>query len=220
MNIHQLKKQLTLSVFTHDMIVDILKNTYVNINDKIMKFVKNGELIRLKKGVYCFSKEYRDTPLDLISVSTMLYSPSYVSFEYALSYYSIIPERVEELTCATSKNNKQFDTPIGRFSYKKIPQIVYPLGIDWIFDEKIGGRFIATPEKALCDKIRYDKGIGTLTQKDMIVYLKEDLRIDLDFQLNIKLIEKIAEAYKSRNLKTLAQVIRKGKISFQGSQKI
>lgn len=212
MNIYQLKKQLPLSIFTHDMIENILKETHVNVNDKIMKFVKNNELIRLKKGVYCFSKDYRDTPLDLISVSAMLYSPSYVSFEYALSYHSMIPERVEEVSCATTKNNKLFETQIGRFSYKKIPDKAYPLGIDWLYDEKRGGRFIATPEKALCDKIRYDKGIGTLTQKSMIIYLKEDLRIDLNFELDSQLIEKIAKVYKSKNLRTLAQVIRKGKI--------
>ncbi|TLP36826.1 type IV toxin-antitoxin system AbiEi family antitoxin domain-containing protein [Arcobacter arenosus] len=212
MNIYQLKKQLPLSVFTHDMIADILKETHVNVNDKIMKFVKNNELIRLKKGVYCFSKEYRDTPLDLISISVMLYAPSYVSFEYALSYHGMIPERVEEITCATIKNNKLFETQIGRFSYKKIPEKAYSLGIEWLYDEKFGGRFIASAEKALCDKIRYDKGIGTLTQKSMITYLKEDLRIDLDFELDNQLIEKIAKAYKSKNLRTLAQVIRKGKI--------
>jgi predicted transcriptional regulator of viral defense system len=194
------------------MIEEILKETYVNVNDKIMKFVKNNELIRLKKGVYCFSKEYRDTPLDLISISVMLYAPSYVSFEYALSYHGMIPERVEEITCATIKNNKLFETQIGRFSYKKIPEKAYSLGIEWLYDEKFGGRFIASAEKALCDKIRYDKGIGTLTQKSMITYLKEDLRIDLDFELDNQLIEKIAKAYKSKNLRTLAQVIRKGKI--------
>lgn len=212
MNIYQLKQQLSLSVFTHDMLADILSNTYVNINDKIMKFIKNGELIRLKKGVYCLAKDYREVPLELISVSAILYSPSYVSFEYALSYYSMIPERVEEISCATTKNNKLFDTPLGRFSYKKIPEKVYSLGLDWLYDEKLGGRFIATPEKALCDKIRYDKGIGTLTQKSMFSYLKEDLRIDLDFELDSKLVEKIAKAYKSKNLRTLAQLIRKGKI--------
>lgn len=212
MNIYQLKKQLSLPVFTHDMIADILKKTHVNVNDKIMKFVKNNELIRLKKGVYCFSKEYRDTPLDLISISVMLYAPSYVSFEYALSYHGMIPERVEEVTCATTKNNKLFETQIGRFSYKKIPEKAYPLGVEWLYDEKFGGRFIASAEKALCDKIRYDRGIGTLTQKSMITYLKEDLRIHLDFELDSQLIEKIAKAYKSKNLNTLAQVIRKGKI--------
>lgn len=212
MNIYQLKKQLPLSVFTHDMIADILKETHINVNDRIMKLVKNNELIRLKKGVYCFSKEYRDTPLDLISISVMLYFPSYVSFEYALSYHGMIPERVEEISCATTKNNKLFETQIGRFSYKKIPEKAYPLGVEWLYDEKFGGRFIASAEKALCDKIRYDKGIGTLTQKSMITYLKEDLRIDLDFELDNQLIEKIAKAYKSKNLRTLAQVIRKGKI--------
>ena len=101
---------------------------------------------------------------------------------------------------------------IGRFSYKKVPLKAYSLGIDWIYDENDGGRFIATPEKALCDKIRYDRGIGTLTQSRIVEYLKYDLRLDITKPLDAKLIEEIATAYRSKNLKTLSQVIEKGKI--------
>ncbi len=208
----ELKNALPLSIFSHEMIYSLLEKSISNVNEKISNLIKNKELIRLKKGFYTFSKLYQTKPINLISVANTLYSPSYVSFDYALSYYGMIPERVTEVTSATSKNEKLFDTPIGRFSYKKISLEAYSLGIDWIYDDIEGGRFIATAEKALCDKIKYDRGIGTLTQASMIEYLKYDLRIDISIPLNYELIEIIAAAYKSRNLKTLAMIVKKGKL--------
>ena len=208
----EIKNALPLSVFSHEMLYALLEKSVSNVNDKISNLVKSGELIRLKKGFYTFSNPYLTKPIDLISVANTLYTPSYVSFDYALSYYGMIPERVIEVTSATSKNEKLFDTPIGRFSYKKVPLKAYSLGVDWIYDENEGGRFIATPEKALCDKIRYDRGIGTLTQSAMIEYLKYDLRLDITKPLDAELIEEVATAYRSKNLKTLALVVEKGKM--------
>ena len=208
----EIKNALPLSVFSHEMLYALLEKSVSNVNDKISNLVKNGELIRLKKGFYTFSRAYLTRSIDLISVANTLYTPSYVSFDYALSYYGMIPERVSEVTSATSNNEKLYETPIGRFSYKKVPLKAYSLGIDWIYDENDGGRFIATPEKALCDKIRYDRGIGTLTQSRIVEYLKYDLRLDITKPLDAKLIEEIATAYRSKNLKTLSQVIEKGKI--------
>ena len=171
----ELKNVLPLSVFSHEMISSILEKSYNNVNEKISNLIRNGDLIRLKKGFYSFSKPYQSKPIDLISVANSLYTPSYVSFDYALSFYGMIPERVNEITSATSKNEKLFDTQIGRFSYKKVSMEAYSLGLDWIYDDIEGGRFIATAEKALCDKIKYDRGIGTLTQSSMKEYLKYDL---------------------------------------------
>lgn len=208
----ELKNSLPLSIFSHEMLFALLEKKVSNVNEKISTLVKNGELVRLKKGFYTFSKLYHTKPIDFISVANALYTPSYVSFDYALSYYGMIPERVSEITSATSKNQKLFDTPVGRFSYKKVPIQAYSLGVDWIYDEEEGGRFIATPEKALCDKIRYDRGIGTLTQSAMISYLKYDLRIEIDKDLDTELIYIIATAYRSKNLKTLAIVLEKGKL--------
>lgn len=212
MKIIEIKNALPLSAFSHEMLYALLEKSVSNVNDKISNLVKSGELTRLKKGFYTFSKAYLTKPIDLISVANTLYTPSYVSFDYALSYYGMIPERVSEITSATSKNEKLFETPVGRFSYKKVPLKAYSLGIDWLYDENEGGRFIATPEKALCDKIRYDRGIGTLTQRTMVEYLKYDLRLEIAKPLDAGLIEEIATAYRSRNLKTLSQVALKGKL--------
>lgn len=208
----EIKNALPLPVFSHEMLYALLEKSVSNVNDKISNLVKSGELVRLKKGFYAFSKPYLTKPIDLISVANTLYTPSYVSFDYALSYYGMIPERVSEITSATGKNEKLFTTPIGRFSYKKVSLKAYALGIDWIYDEMDGGKFIATPEKALCDKIRYDRGIGTLTQTAMIAYLKHDLRLEITTPLDAEFIEETAIAYRSKNLKTLSRVVEKGKL--------
>ena len=209
MNILEIRNLLGTTVFTNDTLVEILKSDIKNINEKIMRMVKNEELIRIKRGIYCLGQKYRQNEPNPISAANLLYAPSYVSFEYALSYYGMIPERVDEITSATMKHPKLFITPLGRYSYRKISTNAYSIGIDWHYNEKEGGRLIATPEKALCDKIRYDRGIGRMSQEEMLEYLEYDLRLDGLEKLDGELIRSIAIAYHSQNLRTLATLIAK-----------
>ena len=215
MNIIELQKYITLSVFTHEMLEELLSVSVNNVNAKISYMVKKGELLRLKKGVYAFGDDYRSAPVDMISAANMLYAPSYLSFEYALGYYGLIPERVYEITSATLRGKKSFETELGRFTYRPVPLRAYALGVDWLFDKVNGGKFIATPEKALCDKIRADRGIGRLTQEKLSVYLEYDLRIDMEMLLAFDeaLVSKIAQAYRSGNLQNLGKIIGKRKRS-------
>jgi len=209
MNIYQLAKHIPRSVFTHEQIEAVLYPHVNNVNAKIAYMVKKGELLRLKKGVYAFANGYQTDPVDMISAANILYTPSYVSFEYALSYYGLIPERVHEITSATMRMKKVFATPIGRFSYKVVPLQAYAIGVDWFYDDVHGGKLIATAEKALCDKIRSDRGIGRLSRMKMAIYLEQDLRIDMEmfYQLDPTLFEAIAAAYGSPNLHQLAKLI-------------
>jgi len=209
----KLKKALKTSIFTHEELAYILKDEVSNVNAKISYMVKQKVLIRLKKGLYTFSELYQNSSVDMLSVANRLYVPSYVSFEYALSYYGLIPERVYEITSATLYTKKVFQTPLGRFSYKPIPIEVYSLGVDWLYDDVNGGKFIATAEKALCDKIRADRGLGRLNSKKMREYLLYDLRIDWEalLKFDVVVIEEIAKKYKSHNLKSLATLLRKEK---------
>ena len=85
MNTQKLKKALRTSVFTHEEIANLLKDEVSNVNAKISYMVKQQILIRLKKGLYAFSELYQDSSIDIISVANLLYTPSYVSFDYALS---------------------------------------------------------------------------------------------------------------------------------------
>ena len=211
MNIVEIRKHISTSVFSHEILESILMDEVSNVNAKIAYMVNKGELIRLKKGLYALGKDYQTTSIDTISLANILYAPSYVSFDYALSYYGLIPERVCEITSATMRMKKEFATPLGRFTYKPIPLQVYALGIDWLYDDINGGRLIATSEKALCDKIRSDRGIGRLSQQKLRDYLEFDLRIDMGllYTLDAELIMAIATAYKSSNLKNLSKLISK-----------
>jgi len=205
-----IKNHFTAPLFTHEMLSAFLEPSVSQVNIKIANLVNNGDLIRLKRGIYYLGKKYQSSPIDYISISNMLYTPSYVSFDYALSYYGMIPERVSEMTAATLNHPKLFETPMGRFSYKHIPKEAYALGVDWVFDEINGGKLIATPEKALCDKIRYDRGVGSMTQEQMRDYLLYDLRLERLELLDSALILCIAQAYRSKNLRTLSSVLQKG----------
>jgi len=208
-----LKQALKSTIFTHEEIANFLKDEVSNVNAKISYMTKQGILLRLKKGLYTFGGLYQDSAVDTIAIANRLYTPSYVSFDYVLSYYGLIPERVYEITSATLHTKKVFNTPLGRFSYRPIPLSVYALGVDWLYDERNGGKFIATPEKALCDKIRGDRGVGRLTHKRMKEYLFYDLRIEQEalHKLDMILIEEIAKGYKSYNLKSLTSLLKKEK---------
>jgi len=211
MDIFDIKDKINTTVFTHEMLFDILKDSFSNVNEKISSMIKKNDIIRLKRGIYFLNPKYSSIPIDKISVANILYAPSYVSFEYALSYHSLIPERVYGITSATLRLKKIYDTPIGRFDYIKVPKRVFSIGVDWLYDDELGGRLIATKEKALCDKIKNEKKLGVLSQKKLWDYLIYDLRIE-EFELlklDLALLNEIAIVYNVAILKTLVTVISK-----------
>jgi predicted transcriptional regulator of viral defense system len=135
----------------------------------------------------------------------MIYGPSYISSEYALSYYGLIPERVEVLTSVTLQYKKVFQTPVGTFFYYTIPKKVYAYGIDWIEIEKNRFVLMADMEKALLDKIYLDRGIYFHSLKDVELYLFENLRVDenLFFSLKRKKLDLYIQKYQSKKLELI-----------------
>jgi len=107
-------------------------------------------------------------------------------------------------------------------AYYIIFKKIFILGVDWLYDDSNGGKLIATSEKALCDKIRSDRGIGRMSQQKLRDYLEFDLRIDMDlfYTLDAALVLTIATAYRSSNLKNLSKLINKRKQSALFAQKV
>jgi len=213
MNTFELKKKIGLNVFTIDMIRPLLEVKYKQPLIKINTMVKKGDLLQLKRGVYAFNSDYRDYPLNLIAVANLLHKPSYVSFEYALSYYGLIPERVYVITSATSYKSWDYSTEIGTFSYIKVASKVYSLGLEWKYDKRDGGCLIATPEKALCDTMYKDKRAKNLEKNEIFDYLENDLRIEWSElkKLDTALMWKISMAYSSSLLQRITAAIAKRK---------
>ncbi len=100
---------------------------------KINELLKAGVITRVKKGLYVFASEYNQAPVCKEVLANLIYGPSCLSLEYALSYHELIPERVETMTSVTPKRDKQFQTPLGLFTYRYLAIDKYPHGIKQVW---------------------------------------------------------------------------------------
>ncbi len=178
---------------------------YSNKNNKISRDLRDGKLFKIVNGLY---ETDANTPGYLLASS--IYGPSYISFEYALSSYGLIPEKVSTITCASfdKKKMKQYTTSFGVFTYRDVPKLAYPEEVLL----KIEGDYsyqIATPEKALCDKLYTLSPFSNYSNLETMLF--QDLRIDLEEfnKLDRKKIEKLSQFYHSTNVSMLAKYMRR-----------
>jgi len=190
-----LLEKIEQDCFDYQQLIEALDN-YKKPRDKIRALIEKEVIVRIKKGLYIFGPKYQKKPIHLEVLGNLIYGPSYISLEYALSFYNLIPERVERITSITTQRAKTFKTPLGQFSYTYLNSKAYPVGISNY--EKEGISFlIATPEKALCDLIAKVK-INILS--DLKSYLFDDLRLDTKelAQFQIEQLKSIALVYNKK----------------------
>ncbi|EKD32664.1 MAG: hypothetical protein ACD_77C00017G0003 [uncultured bacterium] len=201
-----IRKLIQQDVFDYQTLIATLHN-YASPRDKISRLVHSGDIVRIKKGLYIFGEELRKRPISKMYLANLLHGPSYVSLEYALHHYSLIPEQVTEITSVTPGRSKAYQTPIGNFSYRHIPLPCFVSGMD-IIDEVGVSCLIAAPEKALVDKIQ--TGPQLRTRKDMYLYLLEDLRINPSdlAQMKLKKVTEYCKIYGSSKSALFLQVIK------------
>ena len=172
--------------------------------NKLGRMVKEGSCTQIVKGLY---ETKKNTPGYLLAGS--IFGPSYLSFDFALSQYGLIPEAVYVFTSATfeKKKAKKYSTPFGTFTYRDVPSGVYSYGVrlqregEYIYQ-------IATPEKAICDKLYTLPPVKN--KKELLDLLFDDLRIDeIEFtKLDKQRLLRICEAYHCTNMKMLAKMVR------------
>lgn len=191
-------------ILTND-IIKLNLQEYSNKDTKICREVKNGNLIKIINGLY-----ETDSNINGYLLAGSIYGPSYLSFDFALYYYGLIPEKVTAFTSATfdKKKKKMYENQFGVFLYRDVPSNVYPLGINLI--EENGYIYqIATPEKALCDKLYTLSPIKNMSELENVLY--NDLRIDIDelYKFNVQDLEEISNSYHSTNVDLLYRYMRR-----------
>lgn len=187
---------------------DIAKSGFEDFSNKDTKLsreVKTGKLFKIINGLY---ETNPNTPGYLLAGS--IYGPSYISFEYALSFYGLIPEKASTITCATfdKKKKKQYNTDFGVFTYRDVPALTYPEEI--LLKTENGYSYqIATPEKALCDKLYTLSPLGNYSALEGMLF--NDLRIDEEefLSLDFDKVEKLSKLYHSTNINLLAKYMRR-----------
>lgn len=213
MKIEALRKLAGQEEIDYQFIVSALKE-YACPRDKISNWLKSGELIRIKKGLYIFGETVAVQPFSKEVLANLIYGPSAVSLTYALSYYGLIPERVNSVTSITNNRNKFFATRIGEFKYYYLPSEKYAAGIVLNSLNRQQSFLMATPEKALCDQIYIiDQDYVLHTFDDMEKYVLHYLRIDetLLFKFKLKNLKEISDIYRDSRLLLLYNYIKSRK---------
>ena len=147
-----IRNHIQAEIFDYQTLSDALKGLAYPRN-RINDLLRQGIIIRVKKGLYVFGDRYRRHPYSKELLANLVYGPSYVSLDYALAYHGLIPERVEALTSVTPNRSRRFSTPVGLFIYRQIPAQAYEVGMVRVEGEHGQAFLIASPEKALVDKI-------------------------------------------------------------------
>jgi len=196
--------------FTKQVVLDLLKD-YSRPYDKINELVKQGILQVVKRGIYAPGPKLNMAMPGPFLMANHLLGPSYVSLESALSHWGLIPEKVFETTSVTTRNSKVYKTPVGRFSYAHVALPYYAFGIQRVDLTKRQTVMIATPEKALCDKIITTSGLLLRSTKQVMELLIEDLRIKEQALRNLNINEIktwIVDAPKKDSLHWLLKTIK------------
>ncbi len=171
----------------------ILKSLYPNhisIHNKISDLDKTGKLIRLKKGLYVVSPTESGKLLSIPLIANHIYGPSYISNKSALSYYGLIPERVYTTQSVTTKHTRKFTNTLGLFEYTQCSKDYFAVGITQESQDTMQF-LIATPEKALCDLILFSPGLMLRYKKDILTYLDQDLRLDMQafYEMDVQILK-------------------------------
>ena len=209
MNILELQRKISSDYFDYQALSNALAESG-HIRRDIGKLIKAHHIIRVKKGLYIWGESLRQRPYSKQVLSNLIYGPSYISLEYALSFHGLTPERVHIVTAITPQRNKLFKTPLGTFEYRYLNLEAYPWGITWKKDKDIGNFFIASPEKALLDYLatRVKKWEVKSTIED---FLFKDLRLDEEEfkKVSLSKIKELSSYYKSNAIKNFTKEIMK-----------
>ncbi len=181
-----------------------------SLHSLLSRLLKDGKINKLRRGLYVFGERYQKRPLSNYVIAAKLYSPSYISFESALSYHGLIPEAVYVTTSACAQlKKKYYPTPLGDYSYQYIPPNSFRLGVESLSTP--GGTFLmANPIKALFDLIYIRKK----TYPDVSA-IQGDLRIEAEELLaalknySSAEVEALAKSYGRKGSEQLFRVLKR-----------
>lgn len=192
--------------FTMNELKHLLPGTDSSRYARINRALQAKEIIQVRRGLYVLAPAFRKGPLNTRALAQIIYGPSYISLESALSWHGLIPEAVYTVTCISYGKAKTFDTALGTFSYTRIPQRILFAGVERLQEHQEAPIFMANPLKAVLDYIYVRK----VNWKDLTP-LFQSLRIEPeDLQIiTAAMAEELQDNYTSRRVQKYLVIIRK-----------
>lgn len=123
----------------------------------LKRALASGEVVRVHRGLYCLASRYLRQKLNPLVLAQRIYGPSYISLETALSCHGWIPEAVYAITSVSLDRAREYDTPLGHFSFSRVPQKTFYADVERVEDEEGGSFLLASSLKALTDYVYVHK---------------------------------------------------------------
>lgn len=151
---------------------------------RINYYVKNGKIIRLRRGIYAKDKNYNK-----LELATKIITPAYVSFETVLAEAGVIFQYYGKIFIASYLTRDIVcDQQIYSFRKIKAPILTDNLGI-----ENKNECSIATPERAFLDTLYINRDYHF----DNLTPLNRDLIFNLLLLYdNLRMERKVRELFK------------------------
>lgn len=166
---------------------------------QISKLNKDGYIQKIRNGLYIFSNKKKSVPVEHFAFK--IYNPSYISLEWALYNYGLIPEMVYNTTSVSTKATRKFKNVFGIFIYRNIKKEFF-----WGYNksEKNGCVYlIAEPEKALLDYIYFN--LSKIKNDNDIAELR--LNTSLIKKLDLKKLEEYTNLFKNKKIDDIIKKI-------------
>ena len=172
----------------------------------VKRALASGEIIHIRRGLYCLAPRYQKKSVNFYALAQQVYGPSYISLESALSWHGWIPEAVHAITSASFKKSKEFATPLGIFSYERVPQEVFYAEVERLTDASGNVFLMATPLKALADYVYVHRKDWTGIEPPVSSLRIEPEELD---QVTADAIEALVRNYSNSRVKRFLEGLRK-----------
>jgi len=172
------------------------------LRNQLTKWQNRGLVVKLRRGLYVLGASERRIQPSRFFLANQLHQPSYVSTEYAMAFYDLIPERVTDVTSVSSKKTATFKNEFGQFIYQHIKADCFT-GYEIMADENGFDYFIAEPEKALIDFIYLNSSLFDMAPMEIF----ESLRLQNLGSLSMQKIKKYARLCNRQRILTITNAL-------------
>ena len=195
-------------IFTYTDALVWLGGTRNSVRSKIMRTIDSGEILHIRRGLYCLAKPYNRAGISRNMLANLIYGPSYISCETALSFHGWIPEAVHSVSSVSLDRARTFETPLGYFDYVQIRQTPLLAGVLRVTGEREfeGSYYMAKPLKAIADYVA-SRGLDWTGKEPLI----ESLRIEEENleSLSAADFDELDGVYKSLRARKMLALLRK-----------
>lgn len=163
-----------------------------------------GYIKKIRRGYYMFADQVLNESV-LFYVANKIYTPSYISFEMALSNYGLIPESVYGITSATSNKTNCFKTKIGEFFYNHLkPELIF--GYELVTLGGISYK-MADIEKSILDYFYINSHLKTDADISELRINEEEFKAKVNYKKMMKYLKFFKNKSLERRIKKLLKYI-------------